>query len=279
MFLPAPKRVLCIMDLSVVGRASLSATLPVLAACGVQGCGLPAALYSTHTGGFSSLAIEDVSAFGEQALRQYRQEEIAFDGILIGYLSSREQLSLAEHALQSYPRAFKIVDPALGDGGKLYSGLGPEIVEGMSRLCKFADLITPNETELELLTGAKEQAKGLKAMMKVMAGPKTSVLVTSVPNEWGGGMAGCSPEGADEFRIGVHRYPQSYPGTGDLFTGALAGLLMRGLSLQESARAAGAFVGEAVRITLEGGGEPRQGVWFEECLPMLHQMVGQRKLQ
>ena len=43
--------VLCIQDLSCVGRCSLAVVLPALAAMGVQPCALPTALLSTHTGG------------------------------------------------------------------------------------------------------------------------------------------------------------------------------------------------------------------------------------
>ena len=41
--------VLCIQDLSCVGRCSLAVVLPALAAMGVQPCALPTALLSTHT--------------------------------------------------------------------------------------------------------------------------------------------------------------------------------------------------------------------------------------
>ena len=43
--------VLCIQDLSCVGRCSLAVVLPALAAMGVQPCALPTALLSPHTGG------------------------------------------------------------------------------------------------------------------------------------------------------------------------------------------------------------------------------------
>ena len=55
--------VLCIQDLSCVGRCSLAVVLPALAAMGVQPCALPTALLSTHTGGLGRPARTDESGF------------------------------------------------------------------------------------------------------------------------------------------------------------------------------------------------------------------------
>lgn len=269
--MPAPKRVLCIMDLTVVGRASLSAAVPVLSACGVQPCGLPSALYSTHTGGFTDIAVEDTAVFGERALSHYEQEGIHFDAIYIGYLSSKAQFAFARHALDAYPASFKVVDPALGDGGKLYSGLEPSLIGQMAGLCAKADLITPNITECNLLTGNAGEEIPVEALIRQLAGENTSVLATSVPEGDGKKMVGYVPENAQYFNLPVNQLPQSYPGTGDLFTSAVIGLHLKGLPLEDAAGKAAAFVEQAVRCTLEGEGEVRQGVWFEPCLRMLLQ--------
>ena len=49
--LTEPKKVLCIHDLSGVGRCSLAVVLPVLSVMGVQPVALPTVVLSTHTGG------------------------------------------------------------------------------------------------------------------------------------------------------------------------------------------------------------------------------------
>ena len=46
-----PKKVLCIHDLSGMGRCSLAVILPVLSVMGVQPVALPTVVLSTHTGG------------------------------------------------------------------------------------------------------------------------------------------------------------------------------------------------------------------------------------
>ena len=46
-----PKKILCIHDLSGVGRCSLAVILPVLSVMGLQPVALPTVVLSTHTGG------------------------------------------------------------------------------------------------------------------------------------------------------------------------------------------------------------------------------------
>ena len=69
------KRILCIQDLSTVGRSSLAVVSPVLSVMGYQCCPLPTALLSTHTGGFGTPARLDGCAYGEAALEHYRELE------------------------------------------------------------------------------------------------------------------------------------------------------------------------------------------------------------
>ena len=63
-----PKKVLCIHDLSGVGRCSLAVILPVLSVMGIQPVALPTVVLSTHTGGFGTPARMDGGAYGAAAL-------------------------------------------------------------------------------------------------------------------------------------------------------------------------------------------------------------------
>ena len=51
-----PKKILCIHDLSGVGRCSLAVILPVLSVMGFQPVALPTVVLSTHTGGLGDPA-------------------------------------------------------------------------------------------------------------------------------------------------------------------------------------------------------------------------------
>ncbi|MGD9560093.1 MAG: PfkB family carbohydrate kinase [Oscillospiraceae bacterium] len=266
----APKRVLCIMDISVVGRAGLSAVAPVLAGCGVQACMLPTALFSAHTGGFGQPETQDVAAFAQRALRHYKQHGIAFDAVYTGYLCSPAQFALAEAAFAQYPDAMRVVDPAMADNGTLYSGLPEDVAARMAHLCEKATLITPNATEAALLAGQPPGQADAPALLAALSGPGRSVVVTSVPAAAGGQqIAGCGPAGANVFAVPVHTVPQHFPGAGDAFTAAVVGEVLAGHSLEGACRMAAHFVGQAAAATHTAGADARCGLWLEPFLPLL----------
>ena len=149
----APKTVLAIHDLPGFGRAALSVIVPVLSTLGVQTVALPTAVLSTHTGGLGTPAKLANPGYGPAALEHYHRLGVKFDCIYSGYLADASQAKLVEQAFELWPRAFKVVDPVLGDGGRLYSGLGADMVPAMYSLCSKADLIVPNVTEAALLLG------------------------------------------------------------------------------------------------------------------------------
>lgn len=261
------------MDLSLVGRAGLSVVAPILSACGVQASPLPTALFSTHTGGFGPVEKRDQSAFGFEALAHFAREGVAFDAVYTGYLYGGDQFRLAAAALDQYPNALHLVDPAMADDGKLYTGFGQTAVDSMKALCSRARLITPNVTESALLLGEdpteEPTQQALRGRLAALSEGKRGVLITSAPDGAGGWqILGRSAEGTD-FAIPSRHVPQKYPGTGDSLAAAVCGLLLRGLSLEDAARKASRFVEEAAARTYQGGGEARHGLWMEPLLPTL----------
>ena len=106
-----PKKILCIHDLSGVGRCSLAVILPVLSVMGFQPVALPTVVLSTHTGGLGTPARMDGSAYGMAALEHYQTLGLQFDCIYTGYLGGEAQVALAEKAFALWPAAYKVVDP------------------------------------------------------------------------------------------------------------------------------------------------------------------------
>ena len=157
-----PKKVLCIHDLSGMGRCSLAVILPVLSVMGVQPVALPTVVLSTHTGGLGTPARLDGCAYGEQALEHYHALGVEFDCIYTGYLGGEDQVALAEKAFALWPAAKKIVDPVMGDNGKAYSTVTPALIDRIRALCGAADLILPNYTEAQLLLQQQPVAKDLR---------------------------------------------------------------------------------------------------------------------
>ena len=265
-----PKKVLCIHDLSGVGRCSLAVILPVLSVMGIQPIALPTVVLSTHTGGFGTPARMDGCAYGEAALEHYRDLGLEFDCLYTGYLGGEAQVALAEKAFSYWPAAQKIVDPVMGDNGKAYSTVTPALIDRMRALCQQADLILPNATEAGLLLrkdslpAAFDEA-GAQALADELVQLAPQAVVTGLPL---GKYIGCAGAGREQFVIKKLHIDRSFPGTGDLYGAVLLGSLIQGNALSAAADNAAEFVSLAIQQT-PAGQDPRFGVWFEPLLPRL----------
>ena len=267
-----PKTILCIHDLSGAGRCSLAVILPVLAAMGCQPVALPTVVLSTHTGGLGEPARLDGAAYGRAALEHYAALGMAFDGIYTGYLGGTDQLALAERAFALWPAAYKIVDPVMGDNGRPYSTVTPELCAGIRALCQKADLILPNYTEAALLlqrdmpdcAAPLDEAAAL-ALAADTAALAPTVVVTGLPM---GKYIACAGGGRERFVQKKLHLARSFPGTGDLFGAIVTGALMRGNALSAAADAAAEFVASSILAT-PADADSRLGVWFEPLLGRL----------
>ena len=105
------------------------------------------------TGGFGTPARTDETDFCRDALAHWAALGLSFDSVYSGYLANAGQADLVRRAFDAFPTAFKLVDPVLGDSGRPYRFVTPELQEAMAALCREADLITPNVTESALLLG------------------------------------------------------------------------------------------------------------------------------
>ena len=270
------KRVLTIQDISCVGRCSLTVSLPVLSAMGLQTSILPTAVLSTHTG-FPNPTIVDLTEEIDPIVQHWKQQNITFDGICTGYLRSAQQI---EVMLQLFS-AFKgegnriFVDPAMADNGKLYSGFDNAFVEKMKTLCTRADVLLPNVTEACLLTDtpyAEDYTKTqiqtlLKKLSDLGAG---TVLITGVSiSETQTGVMGYQRQSNTFFEYFHEKLPHSYPGTGDIFTAVCSGAMVLGKPCQAAAELAADYTARCVRRTMECGSDRRFGVAFEPEIPAL----------
>jgi pyridoxine kinase len=265
-----PKKVLCIHDLSGVGRCSLSVILPVLTVMGLQPIALPTVVLSTHTGGMGTPVRLDGCTYGADALNHYHELGLSFDCIYSGYLGGESQVDLVEKAFDLWPEAYKIVDPVMGDDGHAYSTVTPALIDRIRILCTHADLILPNLTEAHLLL-KKEYPTGniepdaAQQLANELASLAPTTVVTGLPMEK---YIGCAGGGREHFVLKKLHIDRSFPGTGDLYGAILTGSLLRGNALSAAADAAAEFVALAIQNTPHTA-DTRFGVWFEPLLSRL----------
>ena len=271
----AYKRILTIQDISCVGQCSMTVALPVLSACGHETCILPTALLSTHTGGFGKPTVVHFDNALDEMWRHWQEKDITFDAVLVGYLGSVGAVGTAERIIEQMlePDGVAIVDPAMADHGKLYSGFDTDYVQAMKKLCKKADILIPNITEAAMLSG-KEYRESLTeryAADLLSVWDQKRVVLTGVSLEEGktGVMI---REGEKESTYFHPRLGKNYHGTGDLFAAAFTGALMQNKSLEEAVKIAADFVCACIRNT-EAAPVHWYGVKFETALPELIRML------
>jgi pyridoxine kinase len=277
------QRVAAIHDLSGFGGGSLSAVIPILSAMGIQVCSLPTAILSTHTGGFTKFHFRDLTADMRCIVDHWRQLSLSFDGIYSGFLGSSEQIEIVDDFIRAFRKdsTLVVIDPVLGDDGKLYDTMGACMVDGMRSLIASADVITPNITEAALLLGLSGPATvsgtgEVKAWARALGdlGPKC-VIITSVPEEHDRGTSVLAfDKGTGRFwKVACPYIPACYPGTGDIFASVITGSLLQGDSLPLSLDRAVQFVSMAIRATFGHNFPEREGVFLERVLPSLNAPV------
>lgn len=269
------KRILTIQDISCMGQCSMTVALPILSACGHETCILPTALLSTHTGGFGTPKVVHFDDALDSMWHHWRENGISFDAVLVGYLGSVKAVQTAGTIIEALlaPGGISIVDPALADHGRRYSGLTEEYARAMAELCRRADIILPNVTEAALFSGVEYRENltedYVNQLLEKLAHPK--VILTGVGYR-AGETGVVVRDGSEQYHYTHRCVGKSCHGTGDMFAACFAGALMQGKSMEDSVKIAADFVCCAIEKTVE---HPAHwyGVKFEQALPELIRML------
>lgn len=267
----AYNRILTIQDISCVGQCSMTVALPILSACGHETCILPTAVLSTHTGGFGKPVVHHLDASLEGLWKHWQSQGISFDAILIGYLGSVQAVECASEIMGNMlaPGGIAIVDPAMADHGKLYSGLDEAYSEAMKALCEQADVMLPNITEAAMMTGMPYMESFDESYIRELLerlGARNVVLtgVGFAPGE-----TGAAIRTEDGIRFYHHnRVGKSYHGTGDIFASCFTGSLLQGKDLYGAVKTAADFTCRCIENT-HAAPAHWYGVKFETALPWL----------
>ena len=147
------KKIAVINDFCGFGRCSIAVSLPIISAMKIQCCPLPTAIFSNHTG-YDSFFCTDYTRHMNAYMDEWFKLGLRFDGILTGFLGSPEQIEIVQRFLELFKKddTVTVIDPVMGDDGRLYQTHSPLLAEQMARLVPYADILTPNLTEACILT-------------------------------------------------------------------------------------------------------------------------------
>ena len=276
------KRILTIQDISCFGKCSLTVALPLLSAMGVETVILPTAVLSTHTL-FSGFTCKDLSDQLAPITDHWKKEGITFDAIYTGYLGTEEEIDTVIGIIREFRKenTLVIVDPAMGDNGRLYTAFDRHYAKKNADLCAVADIIDPNITEAAFMTGLpyrEEYSEDyIREMLLALAklGTKTPILTGVSLGEGKTGAMGYDSGTGTFFHYQNNRIPAAYHGTGDIFSSVLAGAFVLGISRAEALKIAADYTALTIAETLKNPGNPWYGVDFETTIPALTDMLKQ----
>ena len=272
------KRILSIQDISCVGQCSLTVALPIISACGIETAILPGALLSNHTApNFSGFTFNDLTEEFPKILDRWLKEKITFDAFYTGYVTKIQIPYIIEIMEKTAnPNAIKIIDPAMADEGVLYTGFDNNFPKEMAKLCKGADYILPNLTEASFLldipyVGENYDKAYIEKISRELSkfGCK-NVIITGVSFEKGKIGASVYHSENDTFEYYFNEWIDCrFHGTGDVFSAAFTGAILRGKTAIQAVAIAADFVVDSIKRTLDDIKKHWYGVKFEQAIPGL----------
>ncbi len=299
------KKIAVINDLSGFGRCSLTAAISVLSAMGVSPCPLPTAILSAQTG-YPSYYCADCTDKMEHFRREWEKMGAEFAGIYTGFVASEEQIRQIFRFLDTFHKnnSFLLVDPVMGDDGIPYDMFSDTLLSLMKELAFQADIITPNVTELCLLTGADYMSitqavttessseehpqssfatsgpvhtDNLLEEIRVLAQSLCQerlkhVIVTGIRFTDEKGIRQMGNLYATEHTCEIFSFPYvggSYSGTGDLFASCLCAGIARGDDIPSVIQTAGRFIELALLDSVKEKIDRNDGVNYEKYLSLL----------
>lgn len=273
------KNVLIINDMPGYGKVALAAMLPILANQGHSVYNLPTALVS-NTLDYGKFTILDTTDYMVEAIKVWKELGFQFDCITTGFLASAAQVGIIRDFIASQKKEGLLVmtDPIMGDDGALYNGVTEETVGNMRRLIGVADVIVPNLTEAEFLTGlcvGQESLSRTEARQMLDAlrdfGPRSVVITSGMEAESGEHVVWVYDHNEKDYYTIPYRYISvHFPGTGDMFSAVLAGELLAEKPLRQSVKYAMDMLEKLIFLERDEI-EKNKGIRIEKFLSVLRE--------
>lgn len=280
------KQVAVFNDISGFGNCSLAAALPVLSVLGIQ-CNPIPTMTLTGQGGYKVAYRKDLTDMLPLYTTAWTANHASFTGIYSGYLTGPEQIESVFDFLAQFRKeqTFLLVDPVMGDNGHTYQIYSPKLLDGMKRLSRQADLITPNLTEACLLADVPpeelfsdiedanrlEQVTQIARKLRALADRPQDVVITGVVTH--------SPQGSSVSNVACTQdgiyissspwYEKSYSGTGDLFASAMCGLRLNGYSTPQAMDITANFLHHSLTDEAAASVDKNNGIPFQRHLKEL----------
>lgn len=277
------KKVAVINDISGFGRCSLTAAIPVISAMGHECCPLPTAVLSNQTG-YGNYYCDDFTDKMAHFTEYWKNISPRFDGIFSGFVVNEKQIDFIADFIDLFSDndTVILVDPVMGDDGKLYSSYNMQMCEKLKNLVKKASVITPNLTELCILADENyEEIRKLSTVeiferiqrisQNLTSEKLKTVITTGIPITQNGeeyiATAVMCPDGFDT--VTSKKIGGSFSGTGDLFASVIISSLISGLTPLSAVIKATDFISKGIAQTVTHSHDRNDGIDFQKYLKTL----------
>lgn len=242
------------------GGAGIQADLKTMMAYGVFGMSVITAITAQNTCGVTG--IENVSTGMIEAQFEAVMKDILPAAVKIGMLSSVEICQTVRNCLEKYSPKHVVLDPVMvATSGSIL--LEKSAQEALESLFPYAEVITPNLPEAEVLTGsrAKDTADMERMAKQLYEQYGCAVLVK------GGHLQDTADDlfydGTPHWYSGERIDSENTHGTGCTLSSAVASGLALGHSLEESVKGAKEYVWGALSagLNLGKGNGPVDHAW------------------
>lgn len=277
------KKIAAVNDLSGLGKCSLTAAIPVISALGVQCCPLVTGVFSNQTG-YDSFYCRDCTDDMEPCIEEWKKLDASFDGILTGFIANGKQGEFILKLIETFRKNGTVVavDPVMADDGEIYKCYDDECVKAIMSLAETADIITPNLTELCILSGRnyedivalseKELLEAIKEMSALQNKDKAKIVVTSGIHISENEVANTVYDGGSFDVIVTPHYGGSFSGTGDILASFVTAQYIKGVPVKKAVEQASEFICKSIEETIkdtDGNYCRMDGVHFEKYLSEL----------
>lgn len=256
------KTVLVISSVVAASRVGATASAFCLRRLGCEAVVLPTTVFGRHPGWGAPGGTRTPPELLRSIWDGIAAQDIRFDAILSGYMGGTEHVALAADIISTArvknPDLHVLVDPVMGDHGKLY--IDEPVAEAIkTTLVPLATIITPNVWELSYLTG--QTATSLDAIARVARTLPCNSLITSVPD--GEQIGVMMTESARSHILSHAKFDDVPNGGGDSLAGTYLAHRLSGRSGPDAAAHATASIFEIIKSAQNQSG-------FRGELPLVH---------
>lgn len=265
------KKIAVINDLSGFGKCSLGVAIPIISAHAIQCCPLTTGVFSNQTG-YDSFKCVDFTDYMQGFIDEWKKLNPSFNGILTGFISNSAQGDIISSFIDEFRNddTVVLVDPIMGDDGKIYPCYDEKSVKSVMAISSKADIITPNLTELSLLCGRDYNevvsSNTLFDEVEQMSSSLGKTVITTGIRLDNKIIANAVYSNGNFDIVESKMLGGSFSGTGDIMASFVISEIVAGNDVLSAVKKAVLFIEKAIEDTIKEPYNTADGINFEKFL-------------